>query len=225
MTGQAVTAELLAVVVAMVDGRPSVLTLGEPPRCRPARCCPATARCRRPPAPGSRSRPDAGWATSSSCTPSPTSTATACGGRDRSRSPTSASPRPATSRASAAGRTGTRCCRGRTPAPTPARWTDVIAPRLDGGPTPTRPWRPSAGSGWRSPSACDGHAWQPDLVLQRYELLYESRPGAGVAGGLAASGRGTGRPATGWSATTAACSPPGSPGCGPRSATGRWCSS
>ncbi len=31
MTGQAVTAELLAVVVAMVDGRPSVLTLGEPP--------------------------------------------------------------------------------------------------------------------------------------------------------------------------------------------------
>jgi len=32
MTGQAVTAELLAVVVAMVDGRPSVLTLGEPPR-------------------------------------------------------------------------------------------------------------------------------------------------------------------------------------------------
>ncbi|MFT4110253.1 NUDIX hydrolase [Propionicimonas sp.] len=32
MTGQAVTAELLAVVVAMVDGRPSVLTLGDPPR-------------------------------------------------------------------------------------------------------------------------------------------------------------------------------------------------
>nr|WP_300146044.1 hypothetical protein [Propionicimonas sp.] len=32
MTGQAVTAELLAVVVALVDGRPSVLTLGEPPR-------------------------------------------------------------------------------------------------------------------------------------------------------------------------------------------------
>jgi len=32
MSGQAVTAELLAVVVAMVDGRPSVLTLGEPPR-------------------------------------------------------------------------------------------------------------------------------------------------------------------------------------------------
>lgn len=32
MTGQAVTAELLAVVVGMVDGRPSVLTLGEPPR-------------------------------------------------------------------------------------------------------------------------------------------------------------------------------------------------
>ncbi len=32
MTGQAVTAELLAVVVAMIDGRPSVLTLGEPPR-------------------------------------------------------------------------------------------------------------------------------------------------------------------------------------------------
>lgn len=32
MAGQAVTAELLAVVVAMVDGRPSVLTLGEPPR-------------------------------------------------------------------------------------------------------------------------------------------------------------------------------------------------
>jgi hypothetical protein len=32
MTGQAVTAELLAVVVAMVGGRPSVLTLGEPPR-------------------------------------------------------------------------------------------------------------------------------------------------------------------------------------------------
>lgn len=32
MTGQAVSAELLAVVVAMVDGRPSVLTLGEPPR-------------------------------------------------------------------------------------------------------------------------------------------------------------------------------------------------
>ncbi len=32
MSGQAVTAELLAVVVAMVEGRPSVLTLGEPPR-------------------------------------------------------------------------------------------------------------------------------------------------------------------------------------------------
>ena len=32
MSGQAVTAELLAVVVAMVDGRPAVLTLGEPPR-------------------------------------------------------------------------------------------------------------------------------------------------------------------------------------------------
>lgn len=32
MTGQAVTAELLAVVVALVDGRPSVLTLGDPPR-------------------------------------------------------------------------------------------------------------------------------------------------------------------------------------------------
>ena len=32
MTGQVVTAELLAVVVAMVDGRPSVLTLGVPPR-------------------------------------------------------------------------------------------------------------------------------------------------------------------------------------------------
>ena len=32
MTGQVVTAELLAVVVAMVDGRPSVLTLGTPPR-------------------------------------------------------------------------------------------------------------------------------------------------------------------------------------------------
>ncbi|MCA0296346.1 MAG: hypothetical protein LCH96_13780 [Actinobacteria bacterium] len=32
MSGQAVTAELLAVIVALVDGRPSVLTLGEPPR-------------------------------------------------------------------------------------------------------------------------------------------------------------------------------------------------
>ncbi|MGC3992936.1 MAG: hypothetical protein QM779_02205 [Propionicimonas sp.] len=32
MSGRAVTAELLAVVVAMVDGRPAVLTLGEPPR-------------------------------------------------------------------------------------------------------------------------------------------------------------------------------------------------
>lgn len=32
MTGQVVTAELLAVVVAMVEGRPSVLTLGTPPR-------------------------------------------------------------------------------------------------------------------------------------------------------------------------------------------------
>ena len=32
MAGQVVTAELLAVVVAMVDGRPSVLTLGDPPR-------------------------------------------------------------------------------------------------------------------------------------------------------------------------------------------------
>jgi hypothetical protein len=32
MTGQVVTAELLAVVVALVEGRPSVLTLGEPPR-------------------------------------------------------------------------------------------------------------------------------------------------------------------------------------------------
>lgn len=32
MTGQVVSAELLAVVVAMVDGRPSVLTLGAPPR-------------------------------------------------------------------------------------------------------------------------------------------------------------------------------------------------
>ncbi|HOC12938.1 MAG TPA: hypothetical protein PLL50_08690 [Propionicimonas sp.] len=32
MTAQAVAAELLAVVVAMVDGQPSVLTLGEPPR-------------------------------------------------------------------------------------------------------------------------------------------------------------------------------------------------
>lgn len=32
MTGQAVSAELLAVIVAMVDGRPSVLTLGSPPR-------------------------------------------------------------------------------------------------------------------------------------------------------------------------------------------------
>ncbi len=32
MAGQAVTAELLAVVVAMVDGRPSVLSLGDPPR-------------------------------------------------------------------------------------------------------------------------------------------------------------------------------------------------
>ncbi len=32
MTGQVVTAELLAVVVAMVDGHPCVLTLGTPPR-------------------------------------------------------------------------------------------------------------------------------------------------------------------------------------------------
>ncbi|MFZ0530655.1 MAG: hypothetical protein WAL91_08975, partial [Propionicimonas sp.] len=32
MSGQAVTTELLAVVVAMVDGQPAVLTLGEPPR-------------------------------------------------------------------------------------------------------------------------------------------------------------------------------------------------
>jgi hypothetical protein len=32
MSAQVVAAELLAVVVAMVDGRPSVLTLGEPPR-------------------------------------------------------------------------------------------------------------------------------------------------------------------------------------------------
>lgn len=32
MSGQPVSAELLAVVVALVDGRPSVLTLGEPPR-------------------------------------------------------------------------------------------------------------------------------------------------------------------------------------------------
>ncbi len=32
MTGQAITAELLAVIVAMVDGRPCVLTLGDPPR-------------------------------------------------------------------------------------------------------------------------------------------------------------------------------------------------
>ncbi len=32
MTGQAVTAELLAVVVALVEGRPSVLTLGDPPQ-------------------------------------------------------------------------------------------------------------------------------------------------------------------------------------------------
>ena len=31
MTGQAVTAELLAVVVAMVDGQPNVLTLSDPP--------------------------------------------------------------------------------------------------------------------------------------------------------------------------------------------------
>ena len=31
MTAQAVAAELLAVVVAMVDGQPAVLTLGEPP--------------------------------------------------------------------------------------------------------------------------------------------------------------------------------------------------
>ena len=32
MSGQQVSAELLAVVVAMADGSPTVLTLGEPPR-------------------------------------------------------------------------------------------------------------------------------------------------------------------------------------------------
>lgn len=173
MTGQAVTAELLAVVVAMIDGRPSVLTLGEPPR------LPAG-----PLLPSHRSLQAATrtWVEEQT-------------GRrlgyleqlytfadlDREgtgdRRPISVSYLGLTTTGDQPGVGGWRDWYSLLP------WEDARTDTSLLGPIESNLRRWAGADADRGPSrgqrlavtfGLDGNPWQPDLVLQRYELLYES---------------------------------------------------
>ena len=63
----------------------------------------------------------------------------------------------------------------------------------------------------------EGNTWNEDLVLQRYETLWE-------AGLVPEAGGSYGAGAARWRTTIAASWPPASLGCAARSNTGRWCS-
>ena len=178
MTGQAVTAELLAVIVAMVDGRPSVLTLGDPPR------LPAG-----PLLPSHRSLQAAtrAWVEEQ--------TGRRLGYLEQLYTFADLDRDGVLERDLGDGRPISVSYLGlTTPGDEPeiGRWqewyallpwedvrtttavTDAIAPRLrrwcDADATQRAARRQRAGITF----GLDGRAWQPDLVLQRYELLYEA---------------------------------------------------
>ena len=73
-----------------------------------------------------------------------------------------------------------------------------------------------------------GAAWNEELVLERYELLYEAglvRRRCAISAAPARPLRRARRPGRRWRSTIAAFSPPRSAGCAARSSTVRSCSS
>lgn len=173
MTGQAVSAELLAVIVAMVDGRPSVLTLGEPPR------LPAG-----PLLPSHRSLQAATRAWVEEQTGRRLgyleqlytfADLDRVGDGDR---PISVSYLGLTTPGDEPGIGGWRDWYSLFPWEDTRTDTDLVAERI----APNLARWATADPGLRSSRrqragitfGLDGQPWQPELVLQRYELLYES---------------------------------------------------
>ena len=181
--GHVMEAELIAVLVAVTANEPRVLTIqdGKAAALRPA-SSQAIARCRRACGPGSKARPIIRWAMSSSSTPSPIATARQGGAERRVISISylgltrqAAMPSPASTDAGWQGwyryfpwedwRDGPSALVAQADPAAAAAWAaEAPTPRCDA----------SARSASRPASASASSAWNEELVLQRYELLYEA---------------------------------------------------
>ena len=224
----AVTIELTAVLVAVTDEEPRVLTIHDAAALPSGPFESAHRSCRQACVPGSSAKPIIPSVMSSSSTHLRTATALTRGRRaagvdQLSRSHTGRSGlRQARIRL---GRAGIATSPGRTRrGGAPAMVTRVIGPRLRALGM-LRPTAASVASAERVDSRSGSLAapWNEELVLQRYELLYEAGLVAEAARRvLCRRGMLRGRRC---GMIIAAFSPPASRGCGPRSSTGPWCSS